>query len=206
MDCSASTVAWWPPLDSGRFPPSIRTIWDRAAGFLLEALAKKGASFHGFTCWMERTFNELVEEERRGRGSGENPHEGAVRGSRRSGGGRRRQVLGSARSVVSRPSTSLTDFDLLWSSSTRPGFQEDDLFLAGDDTSVLMRGKYPNLIQVGLLLRKDEWRAWKQEGVAAVAERLRRLDPVFADFRPAARFQRPSSRWPRSSARPGLGP
>ena len=32
------------------------------------------------------------------------------------------------------------------------------------------------------MLSKDDWRSWRQEGVAAVAERIRRLDPLFADF------------------------
>ena len=45
-----------------------------------------------------------------------------------------------------------------------------------------MLPKYPNQIQVGLLLKKNEWHAWKAQGVAAVAGRLRRLDPAFADF------------------------
>ena len=29
---------------------------------------------------------------------------------------------------------------------------------------------------------KGDWRRWRQEGVAAVADRIRRLDPLFADF------------------------
>jgi 2-polyprenyl-6-methoxyphenol hydroxylase-like FAD-dependent oxidoreductase len=47
---------------------------------------------------------------------------------------------------------------------------------------LLMLPKYPNQIQVGLLLSKDDWRRWRQEGVAAVAARIRRLDPLFAAF------------------------
>ena len=45
-----------------------------------------------------------------------------------------------------------------------------------------MLPKYPNEIQVGLLLVKGDWRRWRQDGVAAVADRIRRLDPLFADF------------------------
>jgi 2-polyprenyl-6-methoxyphenol hydroxylase-like FAD-dependent oxidoreductase len=45
-----------------------------------------------------------------------------------------------------------------------------------------MLPKYPNQIQVGLLLSKDDWRRWRQEGLAAVGERIRRLDPLFAAF------------------------
>jgi 2-polyprenyl-6-methoxyphenol hydroxylase-like FAD-dependent oxidoreductase len=45
-----------------------------------------------------------------------------------------------------------------------------------------MLPKYPRQIQVGILLPKDEWRRWREDGVVAVADRVRRLDPVFADF------------------------
>ena len=75
------------------------------------------------------------------------------------------------------------DFDLLWFViDPPPDFKKTIYFSLGTIPSVLMLPKYPNLIQVGLLLQKDEWRDWKKLGVAAVAERLRRLDPVFADF------------------------
>jgi 2-polyprenyl-6-methoxyphenol hydroxylase-like FAD-dependent oxidoreductase len=37
------------------------------------------------------------------------------------------------------------------------------------------------------VLYKEDWRRWRQEGVAAVAERIRRLDPLFAGF--AARLR-----------------
>jgi 2-polyprenyl-6-methoxyphenol hydroxylase-like FAD-dependent oxidoreductase len=37
-------------------------------------------------------------------------------------------------------------------------------------------------IQVGLILPTGEWRRWRQEGLAAVAARIRRFDPVVAGF------------------------
>ena len=158
-------------------------IWMPQPVFL-EALAKKGASFPGFTCWMGAHVNELVEEN------------GAVVGVR----GKRHMkepfevradvvVAADGRfSEVRRLGGFETeyeshDFDVLWFViDPPPDFERTIYFSLGTTPSVLMLPKYPNLIQVGLLLRKDEWRAWKQEGVAAVAERLRRLDPVFADF------------------------
>jgi len=45
-----------------------------------------------------------------------------------------------------------------------------------------MLPKYPQQIQVGILLLKDEWRRWRADGIAAVADRVRSLDPVFAGF------------------------
>jgi 2-polyprenyl-6-methoxyphenol hydroxylase-like FAD-dependent oxidoreductase len=45
-----------------------------------------------------------------------------------------------------------------------------------------MLPKYPRQIQVGILLPKDEWRHWREDGIAVVADRVRRLDPVLAGF------------------------
>ena len=45
-----------------------------------------------------------------------------------------------------------------------------------------MLPKYPHHIQAGILLPTGEWRQWRQDGVAAVAERVRRFDPIFAGF------------------------
>jgi 2-polyprenyl-6-methoxyphenol hydroxylase-like FAD-dependent oxidoreductase len=45
-----------------------------------------------------------------------------------------------------------------------------------------MLPKYPHHIQVGIILPTGEWRRWRQEGVATVAERIRRFDPVVAGF------------------------
>jgi 2-polyprenyl-6-methoxyphenol hydroxylase-like FAD-dependent oxidoreductase len=45
-----------------------------------------------------------------------------------------------------------------------------------------MLPKFPRQIQVGIPLPKDKWRQWREDGVAAVADRVRRLDPVLAGF------------------------
>ena len=45
-----------------------------------------------------------------------------------------------------------------------------------------MLPKYPHHIQAGILLPTGEWKTWRAEGVAAVAERVRRFDPIFAGF------------------------
>jgi 2-polyprenyl-6-methoxyphenol hydroxylase-like FAD-dependent oxidoreductase len=37
-------------------------------------------------------------------------------------------------------------------------------------------------MQAGILLPTGEWRRWRQDGVAAVAGRVRRFDPIFAGF------------------------
>jgi 2-polyprenyl-6-methoxyphenol hydroxylase-like FAD-dependent oxidoreductase len=45
-----------------------------------------------------------------------------------------------------------------------------------------MLPKYPHHIQAGIVLPTGEWKRWRQDGVAAVAERVRRFDPIFAGF------------------------
>src|SRR5882672_1854445 len=158
-------------------------IWMPQQVFL-EALAKKGASFPGFTCWMGAHVNEMVEENGavvgvRGKRHGKEPFE--VRADVVvTADGRFSEVrrLGGFETAYESH-----DFDLLWFViDPPPDFKKTIYFSLGTIPSVLMLPKYPNLIQVGLLLDKDEWRDWKKLGVPAVAERLRRLDPVFADF------------------------
>jgi len=158
-------------------------IWMPQPVFL-DALAKKAASFAGFTCWMGAHVNELVEEN------------GAVVGVRGMRHGKepfevRADVVVAADgrfSTVRRLGGFVTeyeyqDFDVIWFVIDPPAdFEKTIYFSLGTIPSTLLLPKYPNLVQAGLLLAKDEWRTWRQQGVAAVAERLRRLDPVFADF------------------------
>ena len=74
------------------------------------------------------------------------------------------------------------DFDVIWFVVEPPADWPKTIYFSVGKVPLLMLPKYPNQIQVGLLLSKDDWRRWRQEGVAAVAERIRRLDPLFADF------------------------
>ena len=75
------------------------------------------------------------------------------------------------------------DFDVIWFVIERPAAWPPTITISlGPDVQGLMLPKHPNDIQAGLLLREGEWRQWRQEGVAAVAERVRRLDPLFGPF------------------------
>src|SRR5262249_3907831 len=74
------------------------------------------------------------------------------------------------------------DFDVIWFVIDPPATWVRTIYFSVSQVPLLMLPKYPNLIQVGLLLEKGVWRTWRQEGVPAVAERVRRLDPLFADF------------------------
>jgi 2-polyprenyl-6-methoxyphenol hydroxylase-like FAD-dependent oxidoreductase len=75
------------------------------------------------------------------------------------------------------------DFDVIWFVvEPPPDWDKTIYFSVGGSTPFLLLPKFPNEIQAGLLLSKGDWRAWRQQGVAAVADRIRRLSPLFADF------------------------
>ena len=75
------------------------------------------------------------------------------------------------------------DFDLIWFTIPQPRGWSSTLHVSlGTAVRGLMLPKYPHHIQAGIALPAGEWRHWRSEGVAAVAERVRQFDPIFADF------------------------
>jgi 2-polyprenyl-6-methoxyphenol hydroxylase-like FAD-dependent oxidoreductase len=75
------------------------------------------------------------------------------------------------------------DFDVIWFTIEQPPGWSSTLYVSlGDRGRGLMLPKYPHHIQVGLILPTGEWRRWRQAGVAVVAERIRRFDPMMAGF------------------------
>jgi len=75
------------------------------------------------------------------------------------------------------------DFDIIWFTIEQPPGWSSTLYVSlGDEVRGLMLPKYPHHIQAGIVLPTGEWRRWRQDGVAAVAERIRRFDPIFAEF------------------------
>src|SRR5215467_8846498 len=75
------------------------------------------------------------------------------------------------------------DFDLVWFSIEQPPGWSSTLYVSlGSKVRGLMLPKYPHHIQAGIALPVNEWRRWRSEGVAAVADRIRQFDPMFAGF------------------------
>jgi 2-polyprenyl-6-methoxyphenol hydroxylase-like FAD-dependent oxidoreductase len=75
------------------------------------------------------------------------------------------------------------DFDVIWFTIEQPpGWSSTFYISLSSQVRGLMLPKYPHHIQAGILLPTGEWRHWRERGVPFVAERLRRLDPVFAGF------------------------
>ncbi len=157
-------------------------IWMPQPVFL-EALARKASAFPGFQCWMGARVTELVEENGavvgvRGRRHGAEPFE--IRADVVVGADGRRSVIRRLGGFVTEYEHD--DFDVIWFIVEPPADWSKTIYFSVGKVPLLMLPKYPNQIQVGLLLSKDDWRRWRQEGVAVVAERIRRLDPLFALF------------------------
>jgi 2-polyprenyl-6-methoxyphenol hydroxylase-like FAD-dependent oxidoreductase len=150
----------------------------------LSALVRKAEPFRSFHCWMGARVTELCEEGRsvvgvRGTRHGQEAFE--VRAD---------VVVGAdgRHSVVRRLGGFELEYDhhdgdVIWFVfAPPPGWPNTISFSIGGATPYLLLPKYPNQVQAGLLLPTDAWKRWRQDGVAAVAERIRRLDPVFAEF------------------------
>jgi 2-polyprenyl-6-methoxyphenol hydroxylase-like FAD-dependent oxidoreductase len=75
------------------------------------------------------------------------------------------------------------DFDIIWFVVDQPPGWSNTLYVTlGDEVRGLILPKYPRHIQAGIALPTGEWRLWREAGVSAVAERVRRFDPIFAGF------------------------
>lgn len=158
-------------------------IWMPQPVFL-QALANKAGPFRGFRLWMGARVTDLIEED------------GAVVGVRGVRGGaeplevRANVVVGAdGRHSLTRRLGRFAveyerhDLDVIWFVVEQPRDWPSTIYISlGEWVQCLILPKYPHQLQIGILLRPDEWRQWRQSGVPAVAERVRRLDPVLADF------------------------
>ena len=161
----------------------------------LQALVEKAGPFTSFQCWMGAKATELIEEGDtitgiRGLHHGEQPFEiradVVVGADGRSSSMRR---LGHFEIEYE-----YHDFDVIWFVIEQPPDWPNTIYFSlGSDVRGLMLPKYPQQIQAGLFLPTGAWRDWRDTGIAAVAERVRGLDPVFADFADSLRDFRPFS-------------
>ena len=157
-------------------------IWMPQPVFL-EALARKAGEFPGFQCWMGARVTDLVQEGGatvgvRGRRHGAEPFE--VRADVVVGADGRHSTIRRMGGFVTEYEHD--DFDVIWFVVEPPPDWPKTIYFSVGKVPLLLLPKYPNEIQVGLLLVKGDWRRWRQDGVGAVADRIRRLDPLFADF------------------------
>jgi 2-polyprenyl-6-methoxyphenol hydroxylase-like FAD-dependent oxidoreductase len=75
------------------------------------------------------------------------------------------------------------DFDIIWFVIEQPPDWPNTIYFSlGSDVRGLMLPKYPHHIQAGFILPTGAWAHWREAGIAAVAEHVRRFDPVFTEF------------------------
>ena len=158
-------------------------IWMPQPVFL-QALFDRARTFPSFECWMGARVTGLVEEGGQvvgvtGTRHGREPFE--IRADVVVGAdGRFSQIrrLGGFRAAYEHH-----DFDVVWFVIPEPpGWSSTFYISLGSPAPCLLLPKYPHAVQVGIVLPKGAWREWREDGVAAVADRLRRLDPLFRDF------------------------
>ena len=150
----------------------------------LAALLRKAEPLPTFRCWMGAKVTGLIEEDGRvvgvrGTRHGREPFE--VRADVVVGADGRYSAI--ARLGGFTPAYEHHDFDVIWFTIEQPPGWSSTLYVSlGERMRGLLLPKYPHHIQVGLILPTGAWRRWRQEGVAVVAERIRRFDPVVAGF------------------------
>ena len=150
----------------------------------LAALLRKAEPFPSFRCWMGAKVTKLIEDNGRvigvsGVRHGKEPFE--VRADVVVAADGRYSTL--ARLGGFTPEYEHHDFDVIWFTIEQPPGWSSTLYVSlGETVRGLMLPKYPHHVQAGVILPTGEWRRWREDGVAAVAERVRRLDPIFAQF------------------------
>ena len=150
----------------------------------LAALLRKAEALPSFSCWMGAKVTKLLEEDGRvvgvsGVRHGKEPFE--VRADVVVGADGRYSAV--AKLGGFKAEYEHHDFDIIWFTIEQPpGWSNTFYVNMGPTVRGLMLPKYPHHIQAGIMLPTGEWRRWRQEGVATVAERVRRFDPIFTEF------------------------
>ncbi len=157
---------------------------------LLRDKAKRGA---GFQCWMGARVEELVERNGKVvgvRGTRDGAHTFEIRADVVVGADGRNSIV--RRLTRARVEYEHDDFDVVWFLAQRPTDWYDTMyFVLGQEVQGVILPRHAGEIQAGILLPKGQWRDWRQRGVSYVADRVRRLDPVFAPFSDGLRDFRP---------------
>ena len=173
---------------SPRYPYA---IWMPQPIFL-EALRRRAATFPSFQCWMGAKVTKIIRENGTvvgvsGLRHGQEPFE--VRADVVVAADGRYSAL--ARLGEFEIEYEHHDFDVIWFTIEQPPGWTSTFYVSFGDVRGLMLPKYPHHVQAGLLMPTGEWKRWRDEGVAAVAERVRRFDPIFTEFAASLRDFKP---------------
>jgi 2-polyprenyl-6-methoxyphenol hydroxylase-like FAD-dependent oxidoreductase len=158
-------------------------IWMPQPVFL-DALRRKAEPFGTFQCWMGARVRELIDEAGvvtgvKGLRQGQKPFE--IRADVVVGADGRFSAM--RRLGQFDVEYEHHDLDVIWFVIDQPSDWPSTIYISlGRETQGLILPKYPHQLQTGLLMPPDGWRHWREAGVATVAERIRRFDPIFKGF------------------------
>jgi 2-polyprenyl-6-methoxyphenol hydroxylase-like FAD-dependent oxidoreductase len=158
-------------------------IWMPQPVFLA-ALVRKAEAFPSFQCWMGAKVTKLIQNDGctvgvSGLRHGNEPFE--VRADVVVGADGRYSNIAKLGGFTARYEHH--ELELIWFTIDKPpGWSSTLVVSIGETVRGLMLPRYPHHVQAGIAMRPGEWRRWRSEGVAAVARRVRQLDPVFDDF------------------------
>jgi len=150
----------------------------------LNALLRKAEPLPTFKCWMGAKVSKLIEEDGcvvgvSGLRHGAEPFE--VRADVVVGADGRYSAI--AKLGGFKPAYEHHDFDLVWFTIEQPAGWSSTFYVSlGKEVRGLILPKYPHHLQAGIALPTGEWKRWRDEGVAAVARRVRQFDPIFHQF------------------------
>jgi 2-polyprenyl-6-methoxyphenol hydroxylase-like FAD-dependent oxidoreductase len=158
----------------------------------LEALRRKAAGFLPFQCWMGARATKLIEDDgkvvgvsglRHGKEAFEVRADVVVAAD-----GRYSTLakLGGFETEYERH-----DFDVIWFTIEQPPGWASTFYVSLGEVRGLMLPKYPHHIQAGIVLPTGEWKRWRDQGVAMVADRILRFDPIFSEFAGSLRDFKP---------------
>ena len=158
----------------------------------LAALLRKAEPFPSFKCWMGAKVTKLLEEDGKvvgvsGLRHGHEPFE--VRADVVVGADGRYSAV--ARLGGFEEEYEHHDFDVIWFTIEQPPGWSSTFYVSLGEVRGLMLPKYPHHIQAGILLPTGQWKRWRDEGVAVVADRVRRFDPIFRGFADSLRDFKP---------------
>ena len=150
----------------------------------LNALLRKAQGFASFECWMNARVNRVIEEDGKvtgvsGQRHGDEPFE--VRADVVIGADGRFSVIRKLGGFE--VEYEHHDLDVIWFVIEQPASWPNTMYVClGQEPQGLILPKYPRHLQAGILLPTGAWKKWRDDGITAVAERVRRFDPVFTEF------------------------
>jgi 2-polyprenyl-6-methoxyphenol hydroxylase-like FAD-dependent oxidoreductase len=158
-------------------------IWMPQTVFL-SALTRKAEALPTFQCWMGSKVSRLIRDDGKVMGVAGLRH-GAelfeVRADVVVGADGRYSEMATLGGFTA--AYEHHDFDLIWFSIEQPrGWAAASYVSLGDQARGLMLPQYPHHVQAGFALPTGDWKRMRQQGVEAVADHVRRFDPIFAEL------------------------